>query len=272
MGSIQNTILYCCVAKGSRILYSHSGGDHEIEKLAALCVERAPPYHKWYFHTVSKRTYAFLMEDGCVYFAIVDVGLGNSGVVRFLEHVRDDFKKVTKKGLRRSRSNLNSICLEEQLFPVIRQLISSLEQVSQTGGDWMSGNCVEDHQGNSLSRRNSSEGREGVSSTKALLLGKCGKHDKKMKDHVVAIRDVEFEEHGRSTDRGFTTDSGSNNQNGEISSISLQRDVSIRRSSSQSFRKKWYHQVCIVLAIDAAICIVLFGIWLAICQGFQCSR
>ncbi|GAB4861178.1 hypothetical protein Ancab_036335 [Ancistrocladus abbreviatus] len=272
MGSIQNTVYHCCVAKGGRILYSYSGGDHEIENLTALCVERAPPYHKWYFQTVSKRTYGFLMEDGYVYFAIVDAGLGNSGVLRFLEHVRDDFKKLIKKGLKGSRSNLNSICFQEQLLPVIRQLISSLEQVSQTGSDWMSDNCVGDHVDTSFSQGNSSEGMEGAGSTKAPLLGKSGKHDKKSKEHVIAIKDVEFEEHRKSTDRGFRNELDSNNQGGGISSISLQRDGSLRRTSSQSFRKKWCRQVRIILAIDAAICIILFGIWLAVCQGFECIR
>ncbi|KAF2297246.1 hypothetical protein GH714_019952 [Hevea brasiliensis] len=94
MGSIQNTVHYCCVFRGNRNLYVYSGGDDEIENLAALSLERIPAYHKWYFETIGKRTFGFLIEDGYVYFIIVDEGLGNSAVLHFLEHVRDEFKKM----------------------------------------------------------------------------------------------------------------------------------------------------------------------------------
>ncbi|ONH90968.1 hypothetical protein PRUPE_8G086200 [Prunus persica] len=87
MGSIQNTIYYCCVSRGNRILYVYSGGDEDS-------------FHMWYFETMGKRTYGFLIEDGYIYFTIVDESLGNLGVLQFLEHLRDEFKKVARKGSR----------------------------------------------------------------------------------------------------------------------------------------------------------------------------
>ncbi|TXG53401.1 hypothetical protein EZV62_022570 [Acer yangbiense] len=250
MGSIQNTVHYCSVSKGNRILYVYSGGDNEIENLALLCLEKTPPFHKWYFETVDKRTYGFLIEDGgYVYFVIVDEGLGSPGVLQFLEHLREEFKNAAKKGSRGSFSGMNAIGMQEQLVPVIRQLITSLENVSQI-----------------------------ASSTKAPLLGKSSKQEKKKaRDHVIAVRDVELEEHRKSADRGVRVDPAtldSNNQSGAGSSISLQKDLGSMwiRSSSQSIRKKWWRQVRIVLAIDAAVCLILFAVWLVICRGIVCIR
>ncbi|XWS54558.1 hypothetical protein CRYUN_Cryun10bG0099500 [Craigia yunnanensis] len=278
MGSIQNTVHYCCVSKGNRTLYEYSGENHEIENLAALCLERTPPSHKWYFETIGKKTFGFLIEDGYVYFTIVDEGLENRGVLQFLEHMRDEFKNVTRKGSRGSFSGMSSIGIQEQLVPVIRHLITSLEHVSNSGSDWKAETPSSDHAGLSPSPNNANAQLEAANSTKAPLLGKSSKQEKKkLKDHVIAVRDIELEEHQKSTDKGVKVDSislDSNNQNGASSSISLQKNLgSMRiRSGSQNIRKMWWRQVRIVLAIDAAVCLLLFVIWLLICNGIECTR
>ncbi|KAH7519757.1 phytolongin Phyl1.1 [Ziziphus jujuba] len=278
MGSIQNIVYYCCVSRCNRILYAYSGGDHEIENLAGLCLEKAPPFHRWYFETMGKRTFGFLMEDGYVYFTIVDESLGNPGVLQFLEHLRDEFKKVTKKGSRGSLSTMTTNGIQEQLVPVIHRLITSLENVSQGGNDWASETPPLLHAGLSPSPSGVDGQIEVASSTKAPLLGKSSKQDKKKaKDHVITMRDIELEEHRKSTDRSINTDSISaaldpTNQVGAGSSV--QKDLgSMRiRSGSQSIRKKWWRQVRIVLAVDAAVCLILFVIWLLICGGIECIR
>ncbi|KAJ9167220.1 hypothetical protein P3X46_021886 [Hevea brasiliensis] len=275
MGSIQNTVHYCCVFRGNRNLYVYSGGDDEIENLAALSLERIPAYHKWYFETIGKRTFGFLIEDGYVYFIIVDEGLGNPAVLHFLEHVRDEFKKVARKGSRGSFSGLSSINIQEQLVPVVRRLITSLEHVSQH--DWNTETSSSDNMGLSPSPSDANGQIEVLTSTKAPLLAKSNKQEKKKsKEHVIVMRDIELEEHRKSTDRGVKIDStslDSNNQGGVASQISLQKDLgSMRiRSSSQSIRKKWCRQVRIILAIDAVVCLILFIIWLSICDGFRCT-
>jgi hypothetical protein len=239
-------------------------------------LESTPSYHKWYFETIAEKTFGFLIEDGSVYFTIVDEGLGHPIVLQFLEHVRDEFKKVARKGSRGSFSGMNSINVQEQLVPVICSLITSLEHVVCNDGAGESSSS--DNVGLSPSPLNANEQIEVVNSTKAPLLGKSNKQDKrKSKDHVITIRDIELEEHRNSTDRGAKLDSAtldSNNQGGVGSSISLQKDLgSMRiRSSSQSIRKKWWRQVRIVLAIDVAICLILFLTWLSICGGFGCTH
>ncbi|KAE8703127.1 Detected protein of confused Function [Hibiscus syriacus] len=277
MGSIQNTVHYCCVSKGNRTLYEYSGGDHEIEKIAALCLERTPSFHKWYFETVGKKTFGFLFEDGCVYFAIADEAVENHGVLRFLEHMRDEFRNVSRKGSRSSFSSMNSMGVEEQLVPVIRHLITSLEQVSSNGNDWKAEVTLSDYAGLSPSPSNANAQLKAASSTKAPLLGKQSKHEKKNKDHVLVVRDIELEEHRKSTDRGVKIDPtalDSNNQNGSSSSITLQKDLGSTRTrpGSQNIHKKWCHHVRIILAVDAAICLVLLVVWLSICKGISCIR
>ncbi|KAJ4829483.1 hypothetical protein Tsubulata_001431 [Turnera subulata] len=252
MGSVQNnTVHYCCVSRGGRILYVYSGGDHEIENLAAMCLERTPPYHRWYFETIGKKTFGFLVEDGFVYFTIVDEGFGNAGVLRFLEHLRDEFKKVARKGSRGSFSGMNTINVQEQGVNDLNAETSS-----------------SDNMGLSPSPCNSNVRTEVASSTKAPLLGKSNKQDKKKsKDHIITMRDAELDEHRKSTERGVKFDPAtldSNNQE-DMGSMRI-------RSSSQSLRKKWCRQVRIVLAIDAAVCLILFVIWLSICGGFGCIR
>ncbi|KAK8469143.1 hypothetical protein PHAVU_005G003400 [Phaseolus vulgaris] len=251
MDSIQNKVYYCCVSKGNTVLYVYSGGDPEAENVAALCLESAPPFHRWYFETI---------------------------VLRFLEHVRDEFKKLAKKGSRGILPNMNSNHFQEKLVPVIRSLITSLESVSHGSSNWRDGTCMSYQVDLSPSPSSLNGQIEGASSTKAPLLGKSNKPDKKkVKDHVIAMRDVELEEHRKSTDRGARADSGNLDgvsQGGAGSSVSLQKDMgSMRiRSAPQNIRKKWWRQVRIVLAIDAAVCIILFVIWLVICHGVSCIR
>lgn len=280
MGSLYNTVRYCCVSKGGRIVYSYNGGDPEIDHLAASCLERTPSYHRWYFQTMAKKTFGFLMEDGFVYFAIADEGLTKMGVLRFLQHLRDEFKKVAKKGSSRNMSNLSSTCLQDQLVPVICHLISTLENVSsRTAIEQRPGETPPYHGGElSPSPCNNENGQtEGGTSTKAPLLGKSSKQEKKkMKEHVTNIRDIELEEHRKSTERCARVDLGALDANNQGTSVpvSLQKDFgSMRfRSTSSNIRKKWCRHVKIILLIDVVVCLVLFGIWLVICGGVECIR
>ncbi|CAA2987123.1 phytolongin [Olea europaea subsp. europaea] len=273
MDSTQNIVYYCCVLKGDRVLYAYNDADHEIENLAALCLEMTPPYHRWYFQTMNKKTFGFLMEDGYVYFAIVNESLGNPGFLRFLENLKDEFRKVAKRSSNRSMSNLNSVCLQEQLVPAIKSMVASLEQLSVTGSEWQAETSEL-----SPSPSNNANGpiETRASSTKAPLLGKLSKQEKKqMKEHVIVMKHIELEEHRKSTDR-VMVDSGaidSNDQGPSVSPVSLHKDIgSMRRSSSQNFQKKWCRHVRIVLAIDALVCLLLFLVWLGICHGVKCIR
>ncbi|KGN63088.1 phytolongin Phyl1.1 [Cucumis sativus] len=270
------TIHYCSVSRGERMLYVYSNGDEEIENLADLCLKSAPPYHKWYFETLGKKTFGFLMKEGSVYFAIADEVIGNQPLLQFLEQLRDEFKRVAKKGSRGSFSSMNSISLQEQLVPVISKLITSLENVSHNSKDWMA-ETPSSNNGLSPSPSNVNGQVDVLASTKAPLLGKSNKPEKKKgKDHVITMRGIEMEEHRKSTDRGLKIDSvslESSNQGGSGSAIPVQKDSNpLRRSNSQSIRRRWWRHVRIALAVDAVVCLILFVIWLIVCNGVSCVR
>ncbi|XP_016502754.1 phytolongin Phyl1.1-like [Nicotiana tabacum] len=236
MGSIQKTVYYCSVSKGGQLLYAYNNGeDLEIENLAALCLERIPPFHKWYFQTMAKKTFGFLIEvDEYVYFAIVDEGLGHAEVLKFLEQLKDEFRKLANMGSCWTMSNLNSICLQEKSIPVI------------------------------LPCRNVNGEIEGSASTKVLLLGKPSRQEKKKKkDYAIAIRDTELEEQQKSTEQVIDS---------VVPPITSQKELSLVRtiSRSQNFQRRWCRHVRIVLAIDVVVCLVLFVIWLVICEGTKC--
>ncbi|KAI4320124.1 hypothetical protein MLD38_033635 [Melastoma candidum] len=281
MGSIPSTVHYCSVSRANRVLYAYSTGNHEIDNLAALCLENVPPFHKWYTETFACKTFGFLVEDGYTYFTIVDDGLRSPGLLTFLGHVRDEFRKVTRKGSRGSfsSSSSNSAFLQEQLLPIVRRLIASLERVvSQGGNDWSVEITSADDAGLSPSPSNADGQNELVSSTIAPLLGKSSFHEKKKaKDHILMMRDIELEEHRNSSDRGGRSDpapSGAASLGRSGSAVLIQKDYgSMRnRSAPQNVRKKWWRLVRIVLAIDASVCVVLFLIWLLVCFRTRCMR
>uniref|UniRef100_A0A1J3GV60 Putative VAMP-like protein n=2 Tax=Noccaea caerulescens TaxID=107243 RepID=A0A1J3GV60_NOCCA len=258
MGSIQNTVHYCCVSRDNQILYAYNNsGDHRYESLAALCLEKTPPFHKWYFETISKKTFGFLIEDGFVCFAIVDEVFKRSSVLEFLENLRDELKKAEKKN---SRGNISFSNVQDQ---IVRRLIASLERVAVTNDLTclpISSPSVDD----------------AATSTKAPLLGRSSntQEKKKGKDHhhhVNTSRGLELEEQRKSTDRGNVTEC-SNASSAAAAAAATCVPRRGRSTGSQSIERKWRRQVKIVLAIDAAICLTLLGVWLAICQGIECTR
>lgn len=243
MGSIQNTVHYCCVSRGNQILYGYNnGGDHHRnESLAALCLEKTPPFHKWYFETRSKRTFGFLIEDGLVYFAIADEVFKRSTLLGFLENLRDELKKNSRGSFSGSISFSN---VQDQL---VRRLI---QRVAETN-----------HHLTCLPL--SSPSIDGANSTKAPLLGRSNKQERKKGN---TLRGVELEEQRKSTE---CSSNASSSAAAAAATYVPRRD---RSSGSQSIEKKWRRQVKIVLVIDAAICLTLLGVWLAICQGIECTR
>ncbi|KAF8105375.1 hypothetical protein N665_0158s0057 [Sinapis alba] len=249
MGSIQNTVHYCCVSRGNQIMYGYNnGGDHRNESLAALCLEKTPPFHKWYFETVSKRTFGFLIEDGLVYFAIADEVFKKSSVLEFLENLRDELKKADRKNPRGSFSG--SISFSNVQDQLVRRLIARVAETNHLTCLPLSSPSID-----------GAEPSDAANSTKAPLLGRS----KQEKKNVNTLRGVELEEQRKSTDRENVTECSSN----AAAAYVPRRD---RSSGWQSIEKKWRRQVKIVLVIDAAICLTLLGVWLAICQGIECTR
>lgn len=174
------------------------------------------------------------MDGDLTYFAITGPSTGNLGSRRLLERLRDRFK-ASRNGF------------EDQLVPVIGRLISSLESMSR-------------HQATD------SATTDGLpTSSRALLLGKAsGKLDrKKSKDRILEAEDGSED----GSDRGINIELPPEPASGVVS---LRKSSSSRNRGPQHARKSWCRHVKIVIAIDVILCVVLFGVWLGICGGFQC--
>lgn len=267
-----SVVYYCCVSNGVKVLYGFNNGDDvEIEKLAALCLEKVPSHHKWYFQTMCKKSFGFLIEDGYVFFAIFDESIGGVGKLEFLEHFRDEFKKVAKKASKRSGSGLKLDVVQEKMEPVVRRLIASLDKESNACRD--SKSTLSPYNGSDSNGQNDS-----VGSTRAPLLGKSSKQEKrKTRDHVISVRENgAADENRKSGDKGGAkVDSSSidpDNQGGSVDGIASKEVSSMSRSTTQTIRNKWCRQVRIVLAIDVAVCLILFIVWIVVCRGTECIR
>lgn len=260
MGSSAMNTVYCCIAKGNQILYIYNNSNsnsnfnsnpnsntnansnshsRELESLALVCLENAPAHHKHFFHTVGTRTFGYIMADGLTYFAIVDPSVGNLGILHFLQHVRDGYRSSMRNGVK------------DSLVPVIKRLILSLENMPRS--TFFNHEIAE-----------SGTSSDSSTSSKVPLLGKSGSR-KKLKDKDRG--------NGENVDnRGVRVDI-TPDEGRTSTSFSIERNTSMGHTRRQmSGRSIWCRYVKIVVAIDVAICVVLFIVWLVVCKGFQCVK
>ncbi|CAL5009048.1 unnamed protein product [Urochloa decumbens] len=247
MSSSADNTVYCCIAKGRKVIYCYNSkdGDPQTEATAALCLEHSPPHHRHYIHTSGTRSYGYLMADGHTFFAIIDPSVGNAGALQFLECVRDVFRK---------NSNRNGF--HDSLVPAVQRLVASLEKMPHAAF------VLEE----STERGGGPNESSGCTSSKAPLLGKSGsrKEKKRSKDKLASMGDGEDEHHGT---RGVRIDVPAE----EVGGMSLERSLSqSRMRRQQPSRSLWMRHVKIIIVVDAVICLLLFAAWLAVCKGFKC--
>ncbi|KAL5230134.1 hypothetical protein ABZP36_028910 [Zizania latifolia] len=245
MSSSADNTVYCCIAKGEKVIYCYNSkdGDPHMEATAALCLENAPLYHRHYIHTAGSRSYGYLMADGHTFFAIIDPSVGNVGALQFLERVRDVFRTANRNGF------------HDSLVPAVQRLVSSLEKMPHAS--FVLEEIVEKGEPSDSSS---------CTSSKVPLLGRSGsrKDKKKAKERAVSAGVAEDEHHGT---RGVRIDIPPE----EVGGMSLERSTSQPRLRwQQSSWSLWLRTVKIVIIIDSIICLLLFAAWLAVCKGFQC--
>ncbi|XP_074574612.1 phytolongin Phyl1.1-like [Curcuma longa] len=218
--------VYCCVAKGTKVIYFYNSADQELEALAFECLEKAPDFHHWYFHTIGVRTFGFLMADGYTYFAIIDRSVGSLAVLALLENIREAFRKCPRRDL------------HDELVSVIKHLVSSLEYAPHS----------------SFPIHNNFEGSNASPSTNQPLL-KDNKHQndgRTMSERTAKEDDMLM-----------------------IDMPMQQAGVVPSQANSSSSRpmigyKLWRRHVKLIVSADIILCLVLFSIWLAVCNGFHC--
>ncbi|KAL3650560.1 hypothetical protein CASFOL_006963 [Castilleja foliolosa] len=236
MVSDPGLIHYACIAKGTTVLAESNSKDASLGAIAAKCLDNTPPLHARFSHTVRSRTYAFLIDDNFVYFAIFDDKLEKSEGFAFLESVKAAFAGVSKGYKKSGLQNLSSHCFQGELNPVFRQLLGSgLDHVEGLGSPT----------GQRLSQSGGIQSGPGpireLNKMKNRLLGWAKKEkDEDMGNGLIV----------HSKNRGLS-------YSGEI-------------SGHQKAKKVWKKQMWYILSLDLVICVILFGVWLWVCSGFKC--
>ena len=124
MISNPNLIFYVCIAKGPTILAEFSSKEAGIESLAQKCIEKTPPFHSMFSHTVSKRTYTFLIDDPFTYFLLFHEDLEKSESFWFLNRLKCAFEDFLLTGLIVGTDNLTPNCLQSHFNPIFLDIMA----------------------------------------------------------------------------------------------------------------------------------------------------
>lgn len=256
MISNPNLIYYACIAQNSTILAELSREAH-LEVLARQCIEKAPPFHSMFSHTVRERTYTFLIDDTFVYFAIFSQDLDQSEVIWFLNRLKSAFQGSVKRGSMMGSDNFSYRCFQAEFDSFVREITALNVDLVDSPPVVPNG-----------SRNPSLDSSKGKKMVLTPLLGNPSKGLKKKKR-------LSGESNG-----DFGKDLNMENKldvcddvNGVCSrdfSMSMQKNVALHIGDRQKAKQVWRKHVWVVLLLDLFICAVLFGIWLWVCRGFKC--
>lgn len=258
MISNPDLIYYACIARKTIILAEFTRAAH-LEDLARKCIEKTPPYHSMFTHTIRKRTYTFLIDDPFVYFAIFDEELNQSEGLWFLNRIKSGFEEDTRTGSKRGSDNFSSGCFQAEFDSILKEILAlDMDLVDSTP----SLSSVSQNPSLDSGRGQSFGGFTpllGVKPTKGLKKkkrlsgetnGDLGK-DSTMENAVDVYDDV-----NGVSNRDFSSQ--------------MQKNVSSYGGDRQKAKQVWRKQVWVVLLLDLFVCAVLFGIWLWVCRGFKC--
>ncbi|KAJ0263168.1 Phytolongin [Hirschfeldia incana] len=243
-------LFYSCIAKGTVILAEFSSkNEQEIEALALRCIENIPPHHSMISQTVRKRTYASIIDGSFTYFAILDEAVTKTESLWLFTRLKSAIEALVSNGSALDDPTLH--CFQSKLDPVFAEIAS--------GGGNNNNKGLEPELGLVGSPREIKNPILDSSKERALkpLLAKPLMVLKKNKKRLQtdAKIDVGGGGGGMSNSRGLP-------RNG------LFHDHHHRQKAKQIWKK----HVWVVLMFDVCICVVLFGIWLWVCQGFQCIQ
>ncbi|XAR71622.1 hypothetical protein NMG60_11017986 [Bertholletia excelsa] len=257
MVSDPSLMFYACVAKGSEILAEFNSKDADLATLAAKCLEKTPPLHSVFSHTIRKRTYTFFIDEPFTYFAIYDAKLEKVEALSFLKSVREAVDELVVSENGKSLSNLTSHCFQGELYPVFHQLLAPYTEF---------GSPLSPKGASKNDRSISLDSPKGKIGSLPLLGGDVSKNLKKKKKRLDAYGDgidglvdskVDVSGDAVVTSRNL--------------SVSMQKHGMFANDSGhQKARRAWKKHVWVVLSLDLFVCTILFVIWLLICRGFKC--
>ncbi|XVF10082.1 hypothetical protein REPUB_Repub07fG0152600 [Reevesia pubescens] len=259
MISNPNMIFYACIAKGPTILAQFSSSKEAgIESLAQKCIEKTPPFHSMFSHTVSNRTFTFLIDDPFAYFLIFREDLDKSESFWFLNRLKCAFEDFLLTGLIGGTDNLTPNCLQSHFKPIFSEIMALDLDLGLVTSPTRQG-----------SRNPSLNSNKGKRTLVAPLLGL-----KKKK----RLGGLEVNGGG-----GDAKDGGGMENTVDVSDYFRDFSVSLQKSGGgaagfymaggdrqQKAKQTWRKHVWVVLILDLLVCVTLFGIWLWVCRGLQC--
>lgn len=89
-----------------------------MEALAAQCVAQAPPNHSIFSHTVSNRTFTFLIDPPFVFFLISDHTLLKSQTLSFLNRINSSFRQTLP-----SNHRFTSLSFQSQFLNIFQHAL-----------------------------------------------------------------------------------------------------------------------------------------------------
>ncbi|CAI9775073.1 unnamed protein product [Fraxinus pennsylvanica] len=115
---------YACIARGITVLAEFNSKGEKLRSIAEKCLEKTPPFHSTFSHTVPSQTYTFLIDDQFVYFAIFDEKLDKFEGLGFLRSVKNAFDKFFQVDLGKKRlERVSSHCFQGEFNPVFHRLL-----------------------------------------------------------------------------------------------------------------------------------------------------
>ncbi|CAF1897916.1 phytolongin Phyl2.2 [Brassica napus] len=262
MISNPSLLSYTCIAKGTVVLAEFASKEEPgIEDVALRCIENTPPHHSMFSHTVRKKTYTFAIDDDSfVYFAITDEPMEKHESFRILNRLRSAFEDLIRVG-GGSEALLDPSprCLQAKMDPVFAEIVGG-------GGVDVDLELDMDLVVARESRNLSIDSTKGRRAALIPLLGKPLKALKKKKRLLHADDSGEVGVVDGASEKKVDL-CGNGNGDGGVSRKELRNGL---LTDHHKAKQMWKKHVWVVLMFDFCICAALFGIWLWVCQGFQC--
>ncbi|KAJ0267225.1 Phytolongin [Hirschfeldia incana] len=265
MISNPSLLSYTCIAKGTVVLAEFASKEETgIEDVALRCIENTPPHHSIFSHTVRKKTYTFSIDESFVYFAILDEAMEKHESFWLLNRLRSAVEDLVRGG--ETLTDPSPRCLQSKMDPVFAEIVGGGVDVD------LDMDLVGSPRSVARESRNpsidSSKGR------RASLIPLLGKQIKALKKKNKRSNTEDSDDVGTMVKETMSEKKKVDlcgNGNGGVSRKELRNGLLIdHHHHRQKAKQMWKKHVWVVLMFDFCICAVMFGIWLWVCEGFQC--
>ncbi|KAK9672429.1 hypothetical protein RND81_12G100000 [Saponaria officinalis] len=262
MISNPDLVHYTCIARqlatDSTILAEFNLADSFLQKLAQQCLHFTPPHHTIFSQTFSNQTFTFLLDYPFVYFGIFDQKMIKFDQINLLQSLRDTLNHIIKGN---PNQKFTSFCLQDEIHPIFQKLLSKSFDFDSFG----------DNVANDKNINPSSVSGSKAKKMMALPMLSSNKITKCLKkkrwvssDSKEALVDGKSDVLEGNFDVGEVKSREVVCQNG-VCFIDGHGNVGKHKA-----KKIWRRHVWVVLVLDLCVCLILFGIWLFVCKGFQC--